>query len=145
MHNARFSLCWWKLILGRRRHSHGSSLTHYHPNLPARASRSYLLWWGFCLLMVSNRFCYHVIVPEIVVLVGIPILHLLFQRPRSRKGTVVRKLACYFWIVSYTPQYSGPNRTRTDDFLLAKQVLYQLSYQPMPSGIGGFPPFANRS
>ena len=25
---------------------------------------------------------------------------------------------------------SGADRTRTDDFLLAKQVLYQLSYRP---------------
>jgi hypothetical protein len=26
--------------------------------------------------------------------------------------------------------WSGADRTRTDDFLLAKQVLYQLSYRP---------------
>ena len=36
---------------------------------------------------------------------------------------------CHVPHVSSEP--SGADRTRTDDFLLAKQVLYQLSYRPM--------------
>ena len=35
--------------------------------------------------------------------------------------------------LSYEPIYGGGNRVRTDDPLLAGQVLYQLSYTPIPS------------
>ena len=34
--------------------------------------------------------------------------------------------------LSYEPIYGGGNRVRTDDPLLAGQVLYQLSYTPIP-------------
>ena len=34
--------------------------------------------------------------------------------------------------LSYEPMYGGGNRVRTDDPLLAGQVLYQLSYTPIP-------------
>ena len=34
--------------------------------------------------------------------------------------------------LSYKPKYGGDNRIRTDDPLLAGQVLYQLSYTPIP-------------
>jgi hypothetical protein len=33
--------------------------------------------------------------------------------------------------ISNTLLYCGADRTRTDDFLLAKQALYQLSYGPI--------------
>ena len=33
--------------------------------------------------------------------------------------------------LSYEPIYGGGNRVRTDDFLLAGQALYQLSYTPI--------------
>ena len=33
--------------------------------------------------------------------------------------------------LSYEPMYGGGNRVRTDDPLLAGQVLYQLSYTPI--------------
>ena len=35
--------------------------------------------------------------------------------------------------LSYAPAYGGGNRVRTDDPLLAGQVLYQLSYTPIRS------------
>ena len=34
--------------------------------------------------------------------------------------------------LSYEPIFGGGNRVRTDDPLLAGQVLYQLSYTPIP-------------
>jgi hypothetical protein len=43
----------------------------------------------------------------------VKVFEALFSRPSSNNG-----------------QVGGADRTRTDDFLLAKQVLYQLSYRP---------------
>ena len=39
-----------------------------------------------------------------------------------------------------THKYGGGERDRTDDPLLAKQVLSQLSYTPVLVGLGGFEP-----
>ena len=38
--------------------------------------------------------------------------------------------ACLVRTLSACFRFSGADRTRTDDFLLAKQALYQLSYGP---------------
>ena len=37
--------------------------------------------------------------------------------------------------LSYEPIYGGGKRDRTDDPLLAGQVLYQLSYTPIPNNL----------
>ena len=45
--------------------------------------------------------------------------------------------------LSYEPMYGGGNRVRTDDFLLAGQALYQLSYTPiLCSSQNKCPPFS---
>ena len=51
---------------------------------------------------------------------------MLISRRLSRGSYLVSlwHLSCPF------ADLSGADRTRTDDFLLAKQVLYQLSYRP---------------
>ena len=48
--------------------------------------------------------------------------------------------------LSYQPIYGGEYRTRTDDFLLAKQALSQLSYSPVSKLVGpeGIEPSTSR-
>lgn len=76
-------------------------------------------------------------------------LHLLFTISyRTRETFVkVRKLVSFPWIISKRPLDTkldgGAGRDRTDDPLLAKQVLSQLSYGPSSSnlvGLGGLEP-----
>ena len=75
-------------------------------------------------------------------------LHLLFTISyRTGRLLKVRKLVSFSWIISKRPLDTkldgGAGRDRTDDPLLAKQVLSQLSYGPSSSnlvGLGGLEP-----
>ena len=63
------------------------------------------------------------------------------QRPAGPEGPCARRRS---WKHARTPKGArhGGDRIRTDDPLLAKQVLSQLSYAPTDRRSGGFPPRA---
>ena len=80
------------------------------------------LKWTFCYLALRTKWLTHLIPKFFRTLVG---SNGLGPSTSRLSGVCSNQL-------SYEPMYGGGNRVRTDDPLLAGQVLYQLSYTPIP-------------